>query len=297
MHEFKSILVVLDTRLDEHPALDWALPFARRSQAHLTLVDVIPEGVAAALSPEDLDQVHSTKDKALLELARRLRDEGYDVNVKVLTGRSSVEICAEAERSGHDLVVRVPRGRDSSSPGYFGVTTRGLLRNSHCAVCVVGGSGSRVSTVLAAIAPVDGDSLHESLNQTVLKVATELADDTDNPCHIVEAWEVFGASLLRSRGGAIHYDDAADATRARRLKIFRRQLEALGRRFDEKSTHLIEGDPAHIIPELATRISADLIVMGNAARSGFKGWLLGNTSERLLAEVRCSVLALTPGSQ
>jgi universal stress protein E len=40
--------------------------------------------------------------------------------------------------------------------------------------------------------------------------------------------------------------------------------------------------------------SVDLLVMGTAARSGIPGMLVGNTAERLLQEVSCSMLAVKP---
>ena len=40
--------------------------------------------------------------------------------------------------------------------------------------------------------------------------------------------------------------------------------------------------------------SADLLVMGTIARSGIPGLLVGNTAERLMPSVTCSVIAVKP---
>jgi universal stress protein E len=49
-----------------------------------------------------------------------------------------------------------------------------------------------------------------------------------------------------------------------------------------------------VIPERAERKRADLIVMGTLSRSGVRGFLMGNTAEKILQKVDCSVLAVKP---
>ncbi len=43
MKRFKNILVAVDTRFEEHPALQWAVRLAEHNQAKLKIVDVVPE--------------------------------------------------------------------------------------------------------------------------------------------------------------------------------------------------------------------------------------------------------------
>jgi nucleotide-binding universal stress UspA family protein len=56
------------------------------------------------------------------------------------------------------------------------------------------------------------------------------------------------------------------------------------------------GDPASAILETATAESADLIVMGTQGLGGFRKWLLGSTTERLLRRTHLPVLAVPPSS-
>ena len=39
---------------------------------------------------------------------------------------------------------------------------------------------------------------------------------------------------------------------------------------------------------------SDLLVMGTIARTGIAGFIVGNTAERLLPRIPCSVLAIKP---
>ncbi len=52
------------------------------------------------------------------------------------------------------------------------------------------------------------------------------------------------------------------------------------------------GEPATAILEAATADAADLIVMGTQGLGGFRKWLLGSTTERLLRRTRVPVLAV-----
>ena len=59
-------------------------------------------------------------------------------------------------------------------------------------------------------------------------------------------------------------------------------------------THVVEGPAEIVILQAIEKYSTDLLVMGTVGRSGIPGLLVGNTAERLLPEVPCSVLAIKP---
>src|SRR5688572_24697369 len=55
-----------------------------------------------------------------------------------------------------------------------------------------------------------------------------------------------------------------------------------------------DGDVVSEILRLATALPADFIVMGTHGASGFKQWLLGSVTERVLREAPCPVLTVPP---
>ena len=57
----------------------------------------------------------------------------------------------------------------------------------------------------------------------------------------------------------------------------------------------VVGEAAGSILETAEREGGDLIVMGRRGRGGFRKWLLGSTTERLLRRTKVPVLAI-PGA-
>jgi nucleotide-binding universal stress UspA family protein len=49
-----------------------------------------------------------------------------------------------------------------------------------------------------------------------------------------------------------------------------------------------------LIPRVAERVRIDLIVMETVSRAGIAGLLIGNTAEKILHQVDCSVLTVKP---
>jgi universal stress protein E len=60
----------------------------------------------------------------------------------------------------------------------------------------------------------------------------------------------------------------------------------------ESFVHLGQGKPADVIRQVADEIEADLILIGTVGRSGLKGTVVGNTSERLLDHTDADLLVL-----
>ena len=58
--------------------------------------------------------------------------------------------------------------------------------------------------------------------------------------------------------------------------------------------HFIKGNPGGAIPRFAKRRRMDLVVMGTVARSGIDGFLIGNTAEKVVSKLGCSLLAVKP---
>ncbi len=58
--------------------------------------------------------------------------------------------------------------------------------------------------------------------------------------------------------------------------------------------HLVTDPPDFVILEHINKHAVDLLVMGTIARTGIAGFIVGNTAERLLPRIPCSVLAIKP---
>jgi hypothetical protein len=58
--------------------------------------------------------------------------------------------------------------------------------------------------------------------------------------------------------------------------------------------HLLKGTASRVIPIAVRRERIDVLVIGMFSRRGLGGWLIGNTAEKILNRVKCSVLMVKP---
>ena len=63
---------------------------------------------------------------------------------------------------------------------------------------------------------------------------------------------------------------------------------------DDVEIHVAKGHPDETILRRIEDLRIDLVVMGTSGRSGIQALTMGNTTERLISKMRCSLLAVKP---
>ena len=71
-------------------------------------------------------------------------------------------------------------------------------------------------------------------------------------------------------------------------------LAPVRERLGKAILRLEEGEAGTFIPAFTASEEIDLVVMGTVARTGITGLLMGNTAERVLGALSCSVLTVKP---
>jgi nucleotide-binding universal stress UspA family protein len=145
----------------------------------------------------------------------------------------------------------------------------------------------------------------QAMNNMVMEIAGALAVSEFAELHVVHAWEAIGESAMRD--GAFlsqpeqdinDYVEQIRTHHARRLDELMRETGAkLGpdaMDYLKPQLHLLKGSARKEIPALARRLQVDCIVMGTVARTGIRGFIMGNTAETILGQIDCSVLAIKP---
>lgn len=302
MRSFQNILVAVDSRWDRHPALEWAVRLAEHNQAKLKIVDVLPDlSWIARVAMTDSETFHQAlvdqKRRAVDALATPIRKQGIDVTTEVLSGTRAFAIIHEVMRAGHDLVVKVTKGAHTNRMGFFGTNSMRLLRKCPCAVWLVRpATEPRFDRVLAAIDPAPNDVACGVMNNTVMELATSIAEYEKGHLHIVHAWDMFAAHLLKMRYTPDEFEEAQRRAEASVVAALDRSLAPYQLTHRDERVHLLcdELGPGHAIAELARRERIELIVMGTTARTGLTGALIGNTAEQVLDRIECAVLAVKP---
>jgi nucleotide-binding universal stress UspA family protein len=122
-------------------------------------------------------------------------------------------------------------------------------------------------------------------SDAALPVATSLARDTGARlliAHVEEPPMAYG-------GGEMYYgmpDPATEDLRAMLLKVVPTDPQV------PYEHHLVVGDPAVAIADLAKSEGVDLIVMGTHGRTGLRRLLMGSVAEAIVRRATCPVFVL-----
>jgi nucleotide-binding universal stress UspA family protein len=193
-------------------------------------------------------------------------------------------------RGGLDLLLKVV----AQDQGFSTAFDMHLLRKCPCPVWLVKRSATHYRRIGAAVDVLPENEVRTALNTKVVELAHSLAVLDECELHIDTAWSVYGESVLHFK---MSDEEIDEVRRVQREETTRALNEFLSRfRFDDVDVHVhvLEGDPAQVLPDAVEQEHEDLLVMGTIARMGVAGLVIGNTAEQILARIRCSVLAVKP---
>lgn len=304
MKRFKKILVVTDGGNKEQITLKRAVSLAKTNQATLTVVEAVeksPRDMKTLISSMDLEDIQDMIIKQRLKELNRLispiKDKGIPVSAKVLLGTPFIEIIREVLRSKHDLVMITAEGRSGLRETLFSTTTMHLMRKCPCPVWALKATKrGRFARILAAVDLDPSDKVKTQLNAKIIQLAASLAQSERSKLHVIHTWTVYGESFLSTLGRV--QESEKDEVVSEAKKVHKKWLEGFLEEYaagiPKSQIHLMHGDAGRLIPELARKKRIELFVMGTVGRTGIPGLLIGNTAERILQCVTCSVLAVKP---
>jgi nucleotide-binding universal stress UspA family protein len=254
----------------------------------------LPDTEAALVIQEQIVEEESQHLQQWLDL---IRESGVPADGKMLYGVPFLQIIREVLRNDHDLVMITAEGRGGLKEKLFGSTAMHLMRKCPCPVWVVRPTQpERYTRILAAVDPSSQEQEQYGVNIKILDLATALAQRDRCELVVVHTWTFPAERSLRSGHSVESSEMERWVRRARDLR--RRRLAELLRPYPlqelQSQVYMLKGEPGHLIPELAAKLEVGLIVMGTVSRTGVAGLLIGNTAERILRQVGCSVLAVKP---
>lgn len=224
------------------------------------------------------------------------REEGRSLAVRILPGSPEVAVAREVVEREVDLVTKLSRA-GTEGGGRLAGFDRKLVRTCPCPVWIERrGAFGGIRRILAPVDVDPTDHGRRQLARGVLDVALSLASLLEAEVDVLHAWSPYGEVELR--GGFIQMDSQKVDTYVRKIRDREAgRLKELLEDLDAGPTvrsHLVKGLPQDVIPRLARETGADLIVMGTVARTGVKGFLIGNTAESVLQRVDRGLLFVKP---
>jgi nucleotide-binding universal stress UspA family protein len=299
LERFKNILLVVNSQIKNPAALSCAFSLAKNNNAKLRIVDVVKETssyqpilpeLAKSLNLRDL--LVEEKKETLKRFLKPFEKEGVETSIKILTGIPFIEIICEVLRKDHDLVITTPEGKSEFKDMLFGTTTMHLMRKCPCPVWAIKPSSDvPFPRILAAVDLDPDDEENISLNRKILEMSSSLAVMQKSELHIVHVWDFLIRSVMIPKHALDQIDEEA---RTMHKSWFENLLGKHVPDLPETQVHLIKGEADIQIPRLTREKDIDLIIMGTVSRTGIPGFFIGNTAEKILYRVDCSVLAVKP---
>jgi nucleotide-binding universal stress UspA family protein len=170
-----------------------------------------------------------------------------------------------------------------------------LFRQCPCPVLAVGPS-IRNSTplILAAVNANGEDQVEQSLNKKIIELGLLMAQLERGSLIILQAWTAFEEGRLRVHTSQTQFAAYLDSTHREVLDDLRALTDSFGTRLASTRIEVRKGLPEDVIPQFVLSAGIDLVAMGTVARTGLSGLLIGNTAERILQQLLCSVITIKP---
>lgn len=260
-----KIMVVIDPTLEAQPAFERALQSAHLTGARLHLY--------ACLGNSQVDDpavdAESELNARLGSWIERAVFEGIETTAELEWADDwRKQAVAAAARCSAAMIFKTWIAHTDTERETRTTCDWTLLRLAPCPVLLIKNIRDwKHRRVLAAVNSQSTDEAHIKLNNQIVSFAQQFTDAYGSDAHIVTA-----------------YQDRNHAPQSNEL------ANACG--ISEEYVHVGEGKPADVICDTADEIEADLILIGTVGRSGIKGTVVGNTSEKLLDHTQSDLLVL-----
>ena len=312
MKRFRKILYVLNGELDTSAiAFKRALSLAENNSAELSLLRVLPHlssmAFEGALGMSQAEIESRMLDETEQKLAQTLSMvvSKSTLSQKVVLGKNYLEAIRLVIREGYDLVIKV-----AENPGWldrlFGSDDMHFLRKCPCPVWIMKDSDKLNYTKIMAAVDFDQNNQdfgEPELNCTIMELSSSLALAEFASLHVVNVYDALSAgfiSLWVNKPELVEQQLQQDEYEYKKsaltslLQWLKKKIGDETYAYLSPSTELIQGNPAQLLPELASKQEIDIVVMGSVGRSGISGLIIGNTAESVLSQLSCSVLVVKP---
>lgn len=290
---------------DAAPALARAVSLCRAAGGALTVLGIVdpPPAVPGSDGPEAAALRRAlARERELFEacvdaLLATARAAGVPADGRVEAGWPLQVAISAAVRGGYDLMVKAADGRAPGTRAPRGPLDQSLLRKYPGAVWIEQpGVPAGLRRVLVAINPDPASPEEYRLSIDLLRLAAAVAQASGAELQVLHAWKLFGewrpACECRTDP---ELAPLLGATLNRHIGYVDHAMAEAGLAAVPARRHIIHQRASQAIIDTVRAEGIDLLVMGTIGRTGIPGLLIGNTAERVLGEVECSVLARKPG--
>ena len=295
MSQYQRLLLIINPALRHSPAIHHAAELARVSGASLHIAALLPSlAVLSLLEQGDRDKARESylqdHREWLKEQAQSMRNRGINVTTEVAWADDlKQDILDHVTEMQPDLLIKQVQHEPVLKRAFITPMDWRLLRHCPVPIYLVGASGHALPRkVVAAVDASDTELQDSELNDRIIQQATSLALQCDAELHLLYACDI-SAAYLADLGGGLTLSDLTRELRRDLEKSFLQLAGRFGVPADRR--HFIMGQPVSALSEFANENQVDVIVMGRVQSHGLQK-LVGSTTEHILYQVPCSVLAV-----
>lgn len=307
--KFNNILVVLNPENDKQYALARAVRLAKEQKnsnpvkitLFLAIYDLSYE-MSALLSPEERAEMHRNvieqRKLAIQPYIEKYASDGINFSSTVVWHSNEAEaITTEVETHNYDLVVKYTNAEESLKSLIVTPVDWQILRKCPTPILVVkDGDWKHQRRILVAVNVSDDENeAHSTFNDELVSLSMDLADSLDRGnIHLVTAYPPTPINM------AIDLPEFSSGEYSCGLRgQYLLNMKALRQKYgiDGDHTHVLEGFPEDVIPQVAEKLEAELVILGTIGRTGLSAAFLGNTAEHVISKLNCNLLAIKPSKK
>jgi len=280
MAKYRKILVAYDGSRSAKNALSLASQLAREDKSWIKVLAVVPpyHGDLELLGVADIKATIAGSGQKLLVEAKQIADrEEVHILTNLEQGEAYEQIVHVAEEENCDLIVMGRKGQSKLERELMGSVTARVIGHTRKDILVIPETAklSWQNILLAT----DGSTCCDNALARALEIAQERAAKL-NAVSVVYSNDEFYALG----------QDVVNELYQNADKVLDKVRKWGGDLGVQTELFVRDGDPHQAITDLATEISASLIVMGSHGRKGLTRFLMGSVTERVIGYADCPVL-------
>lgn len=281
-----TVIVPLDGSELAEQALPYAEAIARKSNAPLHLMRVVPPDAAASLENESRTY-----------LREKAKDYGDRVQISVRVGHPAEQIVDGADEMIDPVIIMTTHGRSGIGRWLYGSVADKVVRGSGAPVLLIrsGAKDGRAETVKTILVSLDGSDHSEA----AIPYGKEIARVFDAELVLVrvaETTQIYG--MLGNEPLAPASADTFNEIGKRLVQEAQDYLTAAAEPLRKDGvnvrTETLEGFAADQLLALERETPIDLIVMATHGRSGIGRLVFGSVAERILKVGTTPVMMIKP---
>jgi len=298
MSQYQRLLLIINPALRRSQAMNHAAALAKVSGASLHIAALIPTWNLLSLLEE------GDREKARENYLQDHRDWLKYQAAHLRDSNKGIEVTAEAKWADDlqqeildyvaemqpDLLIKQVQREPALKRAFITPLDWRLLR--HCPIPVYLLSEDDLPLPRKIVAAVDASNTlaqDNELNERIIQQASSLAIQCQAELHLLYACDISMVYLGDMGRRGLTISDLGRQLRKGHEKSFLELADRYGVPADRR--HFIEGQPVAVLNAFTDEQHMDVIVMGKVQSHGLDK-LLGSTTEHLLYQVSCSILAI-----